>query len=163
MNFYQAFCWMISWITNPANMNPKIAVVWAMVPFVWTLALCQSCSARSSVVSWNVSCPLFVNNSSLYTHLNFLAGKFLFFLNFCRRAFASGQPFTFQNSAMFIFKGSILRAAPIEEKSLPGLLHARWINKTYLPVASFFLHYPQIKPLWRLVLTSCSKLMIVLW
>ena len=51
VHFLWFYCLMMSWITNPASINPKIAVVCAIVPLVCTLDACQSCLANVSVVS----------------------------------------------------------------------------------------------------------------
>ena len=129
-------------MTIPAIAIPKVAVMWQSEPLICALVEHHSCSTScwSPGASYTaVSVPLSplmslafghrhppvpqalftpwfcIGFSSLYTHWNFRRGKVLFFLNFFRSALASGSPSTFQNSDFLTMKGSVRRAAPIED------------------------------------------------
>ena len=84
---------------------------------------------NSSLSSLYMSAPLLGSSSSLYTHWNLCLGKSLLFLKYCLKALASGHPRTFQNSPTITFVGSSFSAAPIDEKNLALVLHARRINR----------------------------------
>jgi len=89
----------MSVMTNDAKVRPNDAVICAKVPLTPA-----GPSERCAMVS------------GLYTHLNLRCGNMPLRRKWVRRARASGQPSTFQNSATEIFDMSIFRAAPIEEK-----------------------------------------------
>ena len=121
---------------------PKVAVMWQSEPLICAFVEHHSCSTsrwspgasytavsvprsplssfafghRQAPVPQALFTPLFcIGFSSLKTHWNLRRGNVLFFLNFLRRALASGSPSTFQNSAFLTMNGSLRRAAPIEE------------------------------------------------
>lgn len=98
-------------ITREANRRPNVAVMCIRAPLVAALPKVIA-PDESGIVLTRGSLAM---SSGEYTHLNLRLGMQPLFLNFLRRAAASGQPVTFQNSATSIFAGSIFNAAPIEE------------------------------------------------
>ena len=123
MNYYLGAA-VMSLITSPASVKPKMAVICATVPLV--------CALRKVVVSIASSAlsPRLDSSSSLYTHKNLRDGRRPRLLKRLRRARANGHPFIFQNSATRIRVGSIFSAAPIEENRVALLLHAVSISST---------------------------------
>ena len=92
------------------------------------------CAFGRVSISQLLSTTALGTSSSLNTQRNFRRGRRFDCLNLRRNAAASGQPFTFQNSATEIFVGSIFRAAPIEEKKTDfGVLRIRGQVKALLP------------------------------
>ena len=170
------FCYILvllwtSCITSPANVIPKIAVMCTRLPFVLLaeeqgdvdVSLLLSLVERwllvnSSLSSLYMSAPLLGSSSSLYTHWNLCLGKSLLFLKYCLKALARGHPRTFQNSPTITFVGSSFSAAPIDEKNLALVLHARRINRALwarLSIASIIQSY-----LSRLKLSAVSVLKV---
>ena len=91
------------------------------MPFVATLLKV----IESSV---SITSPRFGNTSSLYTHRNLREGRLPLRLNRRRSAAASGQPCTFQNSAVEMRYESVFNAAPIDAYSVVEDLQALRIN-----------------------------------